>query len=55
VAPEGVYLGKIGYLGLAWFRVEALVTQHGRQGYSLPEGVDLTNEAERSWDKLPAR
>ena len=43
------------YLALAWFRVEALVTQHGRQGYSLPEGINLTNEAERRWDKLPAR
>lgn len=43
------------YLALAWFRVEGLVTQHGRQGYSLPQGMDLTNEAERRWDNLPAR
>ncbi len=43
------------YLALAWFRVESLVTQHGRQGYSLPKGIDLTDEAERRWGKLPAR
>ena len=43
------------YLALAWLRVESLVTQHGRQGYSLPKGVNLPDEAERRWGKLPAR
>jgi hypothetical protein len=43
------------YLALAWFRIESLVTQHGRQGYSLPDGIGLPDEAERRWGKLPAR
>jgi hypothetical protein len=54
-AGDGEVPSYQAYLALAWFRVEALVTQHGRQGYSLPEGIDLMDEAERRWGKLPAR
>jgi hypothetical protein len=54
-AGDGEVPSYQAYLALAWFRVESLVTQHGRQGYSLPEGINLTDEAERRWGNLPAR
>jgi hypothetical protein len=31
------------YLTLAWLRAEHLVRQHGRQGYSLPAGIDFAH------------
>jgi hypothetical protein len=43
------------YLTLAWLRTVGLVTQHGRQGYSLPPGSDLERETDRQWAKLDAR
>jgi hypothetical protein len=43
------------YLALAWLRTENLVVQHGRQGYSLPEGADLARVVERRWARLPQR
>jgi hypothetical protein len=54
-AGEGDVPSYQTYLALAWFRVEGLVRQHGRQGYSFPDGIDVANEAERRWAKLPAR
>jgi hypothetical protein len=43
------------YLTLAWLRSVGLLTQHGRQGYSLPEGTDLSELIGGQWDSLPAR
>jgi hypothetical protein len=43
------------YLTLAWLRSAGLIVQHGRQGYSLQEGVDLVRESDRLWNDLPAR
>lgn len=41
------------YLSLAWLRKENLIVQHGRQGYSLPSNVNLTNAVEERWKLLP--
>jgi hypothetical protein len=43
------------YLTLAWLRTVGLVTQHGRQGYSLARGSDLEPESERQWGELGTR
>jgi hypothetical protein len=43
------------YLALAWFRAENLVTQHGRQGYSLPAAVNIQTEVQTKWEQLPTR
>jgi hypothetical protein len=43
------------YLTLAWLRSAGLITQHGRQGYSLPPEVNTEREAERQWSQLAAR
>src|SRR5262249_8469960 len=43
------------YLALAWLRRTGLVVQHGRRGYSLPEGTDLERESDRLWNELPTR
>jgi hypothetical protein len=43
------------YLTLAWLRSAGLVTQHGRQGYSLPPDTNLEREAELQWGQLVAR
>jgi len=43
------------YLTLAWLRSIGLIVQHGRQGYSLPEEMDLSRESELHWGKLTAR
>ncbi len=43
------------YLALAWLRIEGLVVQHGRQGYSLPPGIDLPRAVEEHWQRLPER
>lgn len=42
------------YMCLAWLRKLALVTQHGRKGYSVshPEKIELS--AEKAWDRLPS-
>jgi hypothetical protein len=41
------------YLCLAWLRQEGLVVQHGRQGYSVRNGVQLSAEAQQRYDQLP--
>jgi hypothetical protein len=43
------------YLTLAWLRSVGLIVQHGRQGYSLPKGMDLERESERHWNDLKPR
>lgn len=43
------------YLTLAWLRSVDLITQHGRQGYSLLPGKDLERESERFWGQLNTR
>ena len=43
------------YLTLAWLRSIDLITQHGRQGYSLPGDSKLERESERLWGQLTAR
>lgn len=43
------------YLTLAWLRSVGLIVQHGRQGYSLPEDVDLEQECARQWSELKPR
>jgi hypothetical protein len=37
------------YLCVAWMRARGLLTQHGRQGYSLPVGQSLREAVERDW------
>ncbi len=41
------------YLSLAWLRKEKLIVQHGRQGYSVPPNVNLTDAVEERWKLLP--
>jgi hypothetical protein len=43
------------YLALAWLRRIGLITQHGRQGYSLPQDTDLDRETDRQWSQLATR
>jgi hypothetical protein len=43
------------YLTLAWLRSVELITQHGRQGYSLPNGADLERQSEQKWNELSKR
>jgi hypothetical protein len=43
------------YVCLAWLRSAGLVIQHGRQGYSLPKGIELQKSAEALWAGLPSR
>jgi hypothetical protein len=43
------------YLALALLRENALVIQHGRQGYSLPKKGDLLLSIEKLWEQLPSR
>ena len=43
------------YVCLAWLKSAGLVTQHGRQGYSLPKGVELEKSVETLWTNLLAR
>ena len=43
------------YLCLAWLKCAGLVTQHGRQGYSVPEGIDLEKSIESLWANLQTR
>jgi hypothetical protein len=43
------------YLTLAWLRSAELITQHGRQGYSLIKGKDLERESEKHWGQLTSR
>ena len=47
--------GYQAYLTLAWLRQSGLIVQHGRQGYSLPEGTDLSRASDRLWNNLPSR
>jgi hypothetical protein len=41
------------YLVLAWLRKENMITQHGRQGYSLPSAVNLAASVKEQWERLP--
>lgn len=41
------------YLSLAWFRSRGLVSQHGRQGYSIRRNVSLVDAIDSEWSKLP--
>ena len=43
------------YLCLAWLKCGGLVIQHGRQGYSLPKGIELDKSIETHWANLPTR
>jgi hypothetical protein len=43
------------YVCLAWLKSAGLVIQHGRQGYSLPKGIQLEKSVETLWANLPAR
>jgi hypothetical protein len=43
------------YLCLAWLRSVGLVEQHGRQGYSLPQPVQLGILVEDRWEGLTRR
>jgi len=43
------------YVCLAWLKSSGLVTQHGRQGYSLPKGIELEKSGEALWVGLPTR
>jgi hypothetical protein len=43
------------YLTLAWLRSVDLITQHGRQGYSLLPDMDIEQESNRHWDHLDTR
>lgn len=43
------------YLCLAWLRSVGIVTQHGRQGYSLAKKDDLSAHAEECWRQLATR
>ena len=43
------------YVCLSWLKSVGLVTQHGRQGYSLPKGTELAKAVESQWANLPTR
>jgi hypothetical protein len=43
------------YVCLAWLKSAGLVTQHGRQGYSLPRGMELEKSVETLWANLLSR
>lgn len=43
------------YVCLAWLKTAGLVTQHGRQGYSLPKGIELGKSVEAHWANLLSR
>jgi hypothetical protein len=43
------------YLALAWLRTEGLLTQHGRQGYSIPTGTELSALISERWKALTTR
>jgi hypothetical protein len=43
------------YVCLAWLKSAGLVTQHGRQGYSLPKGIELATSVEALWANLLSR
>jgi hypothetical protein len=43
------------YVCLAWLKSSGLVIQHGRQGYSLPRGIELDKSVEALWTNLLTR
>ncbi len=43
------------YVCLAWLRSSGLVIQHGRQGYSLPKGIELEKSVGALWANLASR
>ena len=52
---ESVFPDYQSYLCLAWLKSVGLVTQHGRQGYSLPKGIELEKSVEALWAGLQTR
>ena len=54
-ANGSVFPDYQSYLCLAWLRSGGLVIQHGRQGYSLPKGIELDKSIETHWVNLPTR
>lgn len=40
------------YLVVAWLKKANLLIQHGRRGYTVVSGHDLTTQAEQHWSKL---
>jgi hypothetical protein len=43
------------YVCVAWLKFAGLVIQHGRQGYSLPKGIELEKSVEALWANLLTR
>ena len=43
------------YLCLAWLRTTSLLTQHGRQGYSIAHPSRFEAEVESHWQRIPLR
>ena len=43
------------YLCLAWLRNEGLVVQHGRRGYTVPDGEGLSEAAQERFEALPSK
>ena len=43
------------YVCLAWLKFGGLIIQHGRQGYSLPKGIELEKSVETLWANLLTR
>lgn len=41
------------YVALAWLKTLGLIEQHGRQGYSVRKGVNLSTKVEDAWNALP--
>lgn len=42
------------YLCLAWLRDKGLIHREGRQGYVIPQGIDVVLESSRAWKNLPS-
>jgi hypothetical protein len=40
------------YVALAWLRSVGLIEQHGRQGYSVRKGVNLSTKVDEEWNSL---
>jgi len=43
------------YIVLAWLRSKGMVTQHGRQGYTLSNGTISTETVDNLWNGTPTR
>ncbi len=51
-ATGSVFPDYQSYVCLAWLKLGGLVIQHGRQGYSLPKGIELEKSVETLWANL---